>query len=611
MASSPRRQNAGLAQEPPYYAKATPTLLSLVPADVTERRPPSSQTREWAALYIHFESRFGALYNWRLPWWQTASQIARYQKPERYYAFITANVYNDGRRRDFDIVDRTATLCGEICAAGLMSGLTDPDSDWLVLGPSIPGVELDTAAQQWYTDLTERLAYVYDHSNFYEMQAQQYDDLTFFGTSVGIDYEDEKEIIRVKVPCSGEYMLGNGFDGSDEVLYEEYRQTVSQIVEGFGPDNCPEDVLALWRQKGAALQTEFVIGHAIEPNFAIQADGVGGEGVGVVPGGFTWREAFWIRGKKDVKPLSLTGFHEQPHASMCWGKQGNDAYGRGVGEKMLGDTIQLQLETRQKAESIEKVNRPPMGADVSLQNLPAATSPGKITYFNTGSNGEKKFFPLYEIKPDIAALSADIALIQARIGKTAFNDVFQPMLNLRDRMKTQITATETDEIKEESLLPLGPVFGRVYASLRTRVRRHLSIMARRGMIPPKPASIRGVPTKIDFVSVLTSARKARATGAIARAVQFAGSVSGVYPEARFVIDPDEAIREFTDGVGATSKILRSPQQIKKLQQQEAQQNAAANAMKQTAEGAAAASGLAKTSLAPGNALSALVGGSGQ
>jgi hypothetical protein len=290
--------------------------------------------------------------------------------------------------------------------------------------------------------------------------------------------------------------------------------------------------------------------------------------------------------------------------------QGNDAYGRGVGEKMLGDTIQLQLETRQKAESIEKVNRPPMGADVSLQNLPAATNPGKITYFNTGANGEKKFFPLYEIKPDIAAISADIQLIQARIGKTAYNDVFQPLLNLRDRMKTQITATETDEIKEESLLPLGPVFGRAYSSLRTRVRRHLAIMARRGLLPPKPPSIQGVPTKIDFVSVLTSARKARSTAAIARAVQFAGVVSGVYPEARFVIDPEEAVREFSGGVGANSKILRSPQQVKKLQQAAAQQQQAAAAMQQTAEGATAAAGLAKTSLAPGNALSALVGGQG-
>ena len=55
MASSPRRQRAGLDQEAPYYAKATPTLLSLVPSDVSEKRPDRAQIQEWAALYQHFE----------------------------------------------------------------------------------------------------------------------------------------------------------------------------------------------------------------------------------------------------------------------------------------------------------------------------------------------------------------------------------------------------------------------------------------------------------------------------------------------------------------------------------------------------------------------------
>lgn len=584
-------------------------LLAGAPADPREKKPDDKQARQWATLYQHFESRRSALYNWRLNAWTTWGQIARYMRPERYYLWVTENSYDKNLRKDQAIVDRTATLCGEVCAAGLMAALTDPDRDWLQLGPAIPGLELDQAGQQWYEDLTERLNYVYTHSNFYDAQAQHYDDLTFFGTSPAIDYADEQEIIRVKIPCAGEYMLGTGFDFSDEVLYEEFRLTVSQIVEMFGVENCPEDILKMWRQKGGVLEYEQVIGHAIEPNFAIRGEGVD-QDMGVVPGGFTWREAFWIRGKKDSKPLSLAGFHEKPFAASKWNTQGNDAYGHGVGEYMLGDTIQLQLETRQKAESIEKVNRPPMGADVSLMNLPSSTNPGKITYFNTGANGEKKFFPLYEIRPDIPALTADIALIQERIARTAYNDIFRMMETLRQETKGQVTATEIDALKEESLMRMGPVIGRVYGTLRNRVRRHLAIMARRGLIPPKPPSLQGVPLKIDFISMLTAAQKATRTQAIARSAQFLGSLSGVWPQARFLLDPETAGREFNDGVGATSKIMNSPAQVKKLMAQFAQQQAAAAAMQQTAEGATAAAGLAKTSLSPDNALSALVGGQG-
>lgn len=608
MAASPRRKRAYPDEDTndlPFYAKTSPTLLAGFPANFNESPPTKEESRDWQTVYDHCESTWQSLYTWRLPTWQTHGQIARYMAPWRYYAFITANMYNEGLRRDAAIVDRTATLCGEICSAGLMAGLTDPDRDWLTLGSAIPGFEPDQQGKTYYEDLTERLNYVYDHSNFYEAQAQHYDDLVFFGTSPVIDYESEANVLQCFVPCAGEYCLAVGMDNTDDVIAREIRQTVRQTVEMFGLENCPEDVLRMWTQKGGSLDTENVIRHIIEPNYAI--DGPGGKTIGKIPGGFTWRETYWMGGKQNTRPLSITGFRDQPFAVSRWDTQGNSAYGRGVGEKMLADCIQLQLETRQKAESIEKVNRPPMGADVSLQNLPSSTNPGKITYFNTGANGEKKFFPLYEVKPDIPAITADIEIVQQRLARTAYNHVFQPVTDVREQMKGQITATEIDALKEEQLIPLGPVIGRTYSTLRSRVKRHLSIMARRGLLPKKPDSLRGVPLKIDFVSMLTEARRATRTAAIARTMQFTGTLVGVWPEARFTVDPNKAVEGFNDGLGGPSDIVRPPREVAKLVQAEEQQKKAAMAMQMTKEGAAAAGALGKTSLGPGNALSALVG----
>lgn len=599
-------------QEPqPYYTQGGPTLLSETPSDPKPVKSDKAAEAEWATLYNHYESRRQALYSWRLTWWNTAGQIARYMRPERFHYYISENTYDRGLRRDQAIVDRTATLCGEICASGLMGALTDPDSDWLELGPAIPGFELDQQGQSWYQDLTERYNYILAHCNFYDAQAQHYDDLVFFGNAPIIDYESADEIIHCFTPCSGEYMLGAGFDFSDEVFYREFRLTVSQMVEMFGPENLSEDILGMWRQKGGALEYEQVIGHAIEPNFAIRSD-MGDSDVGVVPGGFTWRENYWVRGKKDMRPLATAGFHEQPFAVSRWNTTSNDAYGRGIGEYMLGDCIQLQLETRQKAESIEKVNRPPMGADVSLQNLPASTNPGKITYMNTGNGGEKKFWSLYEIRPDIPALSADIALIQERIAKTAKNDIFRMMENLRNETKERVTATEIDAIKEEVLMHLGPVIGRIYGTLRQRVKRHFAIMNRRGLIPPKPASLQGVPTNIGLVSTLTRAQRAMRTQNTARTAQFLGVLAGTWPQAKFLLDVEQTGRSFNDDIGGNPKTLVTPQAFKKAVQLAAQQEAQNAAMAQTVAGSQAAAGLAKTTLSPGNALSALVpGGGGQ
>lgn len=597
----------GSPEDEPYYTRASPMLLSETAADVKAKPASKADEARWGVFYSHLESRRTALFNWRLAPWTTWQQVGRFLLPRRNYPWIVSNTFDQGLRKDFEIVDRTGTICGGKCAAGLMAGLTDPDRPWLVLGPAIPGFEADQDGQNWYEDLTERLNYIYTHSNFYEAQAQHYEDTVFFGTGVVIDYADEREILRVRTPCAGEYFLGTGFDFSDEVLYEEFRLTISQMVEMFDPELLPEDVLQMWRQKGGALEYQNIIAHAIEPNFPIESPGAS-EDVGVVPGGYTWREVYWVRGKKNARPLSMSGFHEKPFGATRWNTQGSEAYGRGVGEDMLGDVMQLQMETRAFQVALLKVNDPPMGADVSLMNQPAATSPGKITFFSTANGGVKKFEPLYQINPELKAMTENMAEVRDRIARTCFNDVFQPMEDLRQETKTQITATEIDAIKEERLLPLGPVFGRVYGTMRHRVRRHLAIMQRRGLIPPKPPSLRGVPTKIDFVSMLTAAQRATSTAAIARTVQFVGASSGAFPTMRFLVDDQESGRAFAEGIGAPARMLNSPQKVKKLIQAAAQQDAQAKAMAQTQQGAAAAADLSKTQLAPGNALSALVGG---
>lgn len=590
-------------QRQPYYTQASATLLAQMPADPDETTADASEVKEWETLFEHCESRYQSLLTWRLSVWTTWGQIARYMLPRRFYLWQTQDQYSQGLRQDFAIVDRTATLAGEVCAAGLMAGITDPDRPWVRLGPAIPDFQLDKEGEMWFDDLTERYRYVLANCGFYDSQAQHFEDLVFFGNAPVIDYEDADNIISCRNPCAGEYLLGNGFDNGTEIFYEEIRQTITQTVEMFGVENCPNDILKMWRQKGGALQKENIIRHAIEPNFAIERSD--GTSVGQIPGGFTWREVWWVAGRKNEKPLSMAGFHEQPFAVSRWNLQGNEAYARGIGENMLGDTIQLQLETRQKAESIEKVNRPPMGGDVSLQNLPMSTNPGKITFFNTANGGEKKFFPLYEIKPDINAIVADIAQIQARIQRTAYNNIFQMMENLRDETKGNVTATEIDALRAEGLMQMGPVIGRIYTALGQRVKRHLSIMARRGLIPPKPPSLRGVPMKIEFVSMLTAAQKATSTAAIERSIQFAGAVSAVYPEAKFNVNPDEAIREFNQGIGAPSRILRSPQEVKKMV-------AAATKASQNAQMASAAvqgaGVLGNASVAPDTALGALVAG---
>src|SRR5581483_7319317 len=226
---------------------------------------------------------------------------------------------------------------------------------------------------------------------------------------------------------------------------------------------------------------------------------------------FSWREVYWIFGKdgEGMRPLSVRGFVDSPFTASRWMTQSNDAYGRSAGMDVLPDVMQLQVMTRRLAEAIEKQVRPPLVADMSLKNQPSSTLPGHVTYVQSLS-AQTGMRPIYQVEPDVAAMSANILQIQQRIQRGLFNDLF---LMLEQAPNAKMTAYEVAQKVQEKLQVLGPVIeSLITESLKPKLKRLFSILKRKGMIDPPPQSLRGMPLDIQFVSILALAQKAAATG---------------------------------------------------------------------------------------------------
>lgn len=606
-AAAERRYNGGLNPAQPFYYTSSPALLSQQPASDDGAPPVSPSYLGWPDMYRHLEARLAAQKTWRLSWWRQWGDIARFQLPRRYNAFITENDYNRGIRRDGAILDNTATLDGQTCSGGIMTVCTDPDRQWLKLGPP-PGIEVDRAGQMFFDDLTERLRFIQDETDFYISLNQFYEDLVFFGTGVVIDYEDWENIFVCRNPCAGEFCLAAGANNEDQSLFIEERRTVSQIVEMFGLANCPEAIRAQWAQKGGALEQEHIVGHALEPNFAVNGD-MGGN-VGRLPGHFTWREVYWTVGKAGTAPLSIAGFVGMPFAAAQWHRQSNDPYGTGPGLTTLGDSIELQILTAREAELVEKIARPPMTAPVSLKNEPHSIKPDQTTYYDA-TTGSPQFKPIFEVNPQaLTAVTGTRKETQDRIHRGMHADLFRMIQELSERSTgNDVTATQIDALREERLMQLGPVIGRVYRyGIRPRIKRQLAIMRRRGLYPKIPPSLRTVPLQIEFISMLTLAQRAGAVGSIERTFSFGQAIYAEFPESKDTLDPDEAVREVASLRGAPTRIVRAVADVKKIRA--ARQ--AAMAQQQAGQTAAAAvqgaQTLSNTSLSSDNALGAMVRG---
>lgn len=597
-----------------YYESTKPSLLAQEPLTlpVLSDRSPNW----WPVLYEHSERQLNSLRNWRFTWWSSWMTMAQFLLPRRAKYFVSANNMNRGRFLNDQIIDHTATRASQVCGSGLWTGLTNPARPWFFFDPEDETIELDEEGKKWVYNAQQKVYTTLHKSNFYDVMAQGFQDVSVFGTAPLIQYEDAVTTVHFYLPCAGEYFLGAGSRFDNNRLYREFTMTVLQIVEMFGLENCPEAVVSKWSQ--GLYDAELLIGHGIEPNTQLMDRRDRTRKVSALSGRFAYRETYWVRGAFSPSgPLSLRGFNELPFMVARWWVVSNDPYGTGPGWDAIGDTKQLQQETLRKGELIEKLVRPPMVADPAMKNEPASILPGQITYANT-MNGKPAFNPAFEVDAQgLPAITADIKDVQARIHDAFYTPLFMAitqMAGVQPRNELELTKRDL-----ERLQVLGPFITRFENEVASPViNRTLSILMRRNMLPPMPESLRRIPMKITYKSMMRLAQQAaeavgikdylQTIGAVAQAAQLAG-----VPSPARVVNFDEAARVLARAQGMPNKLIFNETEVRQHDEERmraVQQEKAAQAAPELAATAVdAAHNLSQTPLNNGSALDALLGNS--
>jgi hypothetical protein len=583
------------------YTKMGSTMLASQP--VSAGRDRMEEMRDWTTMFNHVERRLKALRAWRWTWLSTWMDLAAFFLPRRAKWWITPNLYSRGRFLNDQIIDSTGVQAMNVCASGLWSGLTNPSRPWFKFDVAEEGVELDEEAREYLQDLEVKAAAILHGSNFYSTTAQMFQDVTVFGTSPIIVYEDEEDVIRLYNPCAGEHFLAAGARFSVDTLYREFTLTVAQIVEMFTLEACHESVRKLWEE--GQIDHEFVICHAIEPNFPLR--GPGGRDVQMIPTKFVFREVYWRRGYRDQGPLSMRGFHERPFMVARWWLVSNDAYGRSPCMDALGDNKQIQQETLRKAEFLEKGVRPPMIASPELKNEPLSVMPGMITFVNT-ANTQSGFKPAFEVNAVwLQHLTADIKDVGQRIKDALYVPQFMAITQMQGvQPKNELELTKRDL---ERLQMLGPVIDLFENDVANPVlQRVVAIMQRKGMVGPLPQSLRGVQLKIKYSSIMRLAQRASESVSLKDGFATGGQLSlaaknaGV-PDPMRIVNWDKAYRMYLEMNNFPANVIYPSQTVERHDAERAQaiqQEKSAQAMSSMAPAAVDAAGILSKTPVPGN-----------
>lgn len=530
----------------------------------------------------------------RLPWWNHWRDLADYILPRRYVWLLSKTEASRRATRNPFILDGTGTNAARTLASGMMNGITSPARPWFKL--RVHGADdNDHELRVWLDEVQRRMLLVMAESNFYNAMAVLYLDLSIFGTAGMLIYEDFKNVIRCFNPALGEYYLAQDYGLAVNTFGREFTLKVHQVVEEFGEENCSETVRAAYKMGGANAQRDVHLYHLIEPNLP---------GKDALPSRFEFREFFWEKGAPAGDILRKKGYNEIPGVFPRWELAGNDAYGTGPASDALADIIQLQQETKRKAQAIDKMVSPPILASLQMQNRPMSLLPGGVTFAaNLQEAGAKA---LYQVNPPLGEMTLDIRDIQTRIRETFFNQLFRDI----SMLETVRSATEIDARREEKLVLLGSVLERFEnEALDPAINRIFGIMQRGRLLPPPPTNYENAQVEIQYVSILSTAQRAVGVAPFERAFAVAGNLSAIFPEILNVMDAPEAFRTYCEDIGVPARGLKSREAVKEASER---QNELTQQREAAAQGEALAKSgalLSKTDVGGGqNAVQALLGG---
>jgi hypothetical protein len=551
----------------------------------------------------------------RYSFWVHWRELADYFLPRRYKWLITPNQMGRGAPINQHILDSSGCIFAQRLSAGLVSGKSSPTSPWFRLKIGRIDSTKTSPVSLWLAECERLLYLIFSESNFYNSIAILYHDLVIFGTGVMLIYEDFHSVINCVNPCLGEYYIDIDGNYRPVVFYREFTWTVSTVVGEFGYENCDESIQLLWDDpSGANLTREVIVAHSIEPNNDGRAREFG------FSEDFEYREAYWVwggssspQGGAAYSPTFLrrSGYYERMAIIGRWDLVSNDPYGRSPGMDALPDQKQVQLETRRKAQAIDKMVNPPLVADVQLKNQPANLTPGGITYVSGFTAGGKPgFASVYETKFPVQEITADLEMVKSRMSQVFFNDILRVASQYETR--SNVTAVEWDLRKSESLVMLGPVLERIDDEiLKPVLERVFAVADRAGILPPPPPEIAGQMMNIEFVSMLAQAQKATSAAGIERLFQLVGGLVGVSPGVMDNIDIDEAVDIYSSLMNNSPKIIRSPEALAQIRAQAAQQQQQAHEAAIAQQLSVGAKNLSQTNVGGGtNALQAMLGGQG-
>ena len=487
---------------------------------------------------------------------------------------------NAGDKHTERVFDATANLALERFAAAMESMLTPRTQRWHKLKTGEPELDENQEVKEYLDAVTQILFKVRysPKANFASQANECYIGIGAFGTgAMFIDDLIGKGIRYRSVPLNEIYIAEN-HQGIVDTVHRRFPMTARQAAQRFGLKVLPESIQKAV-EKSPEQNFEFI--HAVMPRAEIDGNRKDYKGMAIASCYIS------LDGRSIV---GEGGFHTMPYAVGRYVTGPKEVYGRSPAMTVLPDIKMLNEMSKTVIRAAHKMVDPPLllqedGALAAFDMRPSA-----LNYGGVNEQGQQLVHALQTNG------RVDIGLDMMEQRRKTINDAFLVTLFQILVDSPQMTATEAMLRAQEKGALLAPTMGRQQSEfLGPMIEREIDILARAGVLPEMPDVLkeRGGMVDIEYVSPLNRAQRAEEGVAIMNTLQAIAPLAQIDPSVMDVFDPELVARELADINGVPAKVMRSADDMKKLNDQKAQASQAQSLLEAAPVAASTAKDLAQ------------------
>lgn len=491
-----------------------------------------------------------------------------------------------GDKHTEKIFDSTANLALERFAAAMESMLTPRTQRWHKLRTGVEELDQNQEVKEYLDQVTSILFQVRysPRANFASQANEAYMSLGAFGTGAMFTDDLVGRGIRYRSIALSELYIQENYQGQVDTVHRRFSMTARQAVQQFGLEKVGDKIKNAY-EKTPEQSFDFI--HAVGPRGEIEYGRKDFRGMPF------YSCYIALEGRALV---SEGGYHSMPYAVGRYVTSPKEVYGRSPAMTVLPDIKMINEMSKTVIRAAHKLVDPPLllQEDGALQAFDLR--PGALNYGGVNDQGQQLVHALQ------TGARVDIGLDMMEQRRKTINDAFLVTLFQILVDAPQMTATEAMLRAQEKGSLLAPTMGRQQSEfLGPLIERELDILGRAGVLPEMPDVLKqaGGSVEIEYVSPLNRAQRADEGVAIMNTLQAIAPLAQIDPKVMMIFDPEQVARELADINGVPAKVLRSPEDIKAIDDQAAQ----AQQAQQLLAAAPVASGVVKD-LAQAQSLSA-------